>query len=189
MPHKFDPKNIEKLDNPERAQSQSIEAFLEILRPRAGMAYADIGCGAGYFTLPVAERVGPNGMIYAVDLQVEMLQELEHRAKAIGLKNVVTVHSGEREIPLPSSCVDVVCLANVFHELEEPVFFLQEIRRILRPGGRFIVIDWKPIETPVGPPLSERVSLQTLLATLQEAGFQYQYEHPIYPYHHVVEAK
>jgi ubiquinone/menaquinone biosynthesis C-methylase UbiE len=189
MPHKFDPKNIKKLDNPERTQWQSVEAFLETLRPRTGMAYADIGCGAGYFTLPVAKHVGTEGVIYAVDLQPEMLQELERRVKAIGLTNVITVPSSEREIPLPSSCVDAACLADVFHELEEPVSFLQEIRRILRPGGRLIVIDWKPIETPVGPPLSERVPLQTLLATLQEAEFQYQQEHPIYPYHHVVEAK
>lgn len=188
MRHKFDPKNIERLDNPERARWQSIEAFLKILKPQAGMIYADIGCGPGYFTLPVAECVGPEGNVYAIDLQPEMLQELERRAEAKGLKNVRTVRSSEREIPLPSSCVEVACLANAFHELEEPVPFLREVRRILVPRGRLIMIDWKPIETPMGPPLSERVPLEALLEALQQAGFQTWHEHAIYPYHNVVEA-
>lgn len=188
MRHKFDPKNIGRLDTPERAQWQSLEAFLEILGPWADMAYADIGCGPGYFTLPVAERVGPQGKIYAIDLQPEMLQELERRAQAKGLKNVITVRSSEREIPLSSSCVDAACLANAFHELEEPVSFLREAQRILKSSGRLIVIDWKPIETPMGPPLSERVPLQTILEALQMAGFRRWHEHAIYPYHHVVEA-
>lgn len=188
MPHKFDPNNIERLDNPERAQWQSIETFLKILRPGVGMRYADIGCGSGYFTLPVAERVGPEGKVYAVDLQPQMLQELERRAQAKGLKNITMVRSGEREIPLPSACVEAACLANTFHELEDPVAFLQEIRRILKPQGRLFVIDWKPIETPMGPPVSERVPLEEILEALQAAGFEHLHEHKIYPYHHVVEA-
>lgn len=189
MPRKFDPKNIERLDTPERAQWQSIEAFLKVLQPQAGMTYADIGCGPGYFTLPVAEHLDPTGKVYAIDLQPEMLRELERRAQARGLNNIITVRSREREIPLPAACVEIACLANTFHELEDPVAFLQEIRRILKPGGRLLVIDWKPLETPMGPPLSERVPLENIFQALQAAGFRRLREHAIYPYHHVIEAE
>jgi len=187
MPHKFDPKNIEKLDDPERARWQSVEAFLDVLQPRAGMSYADIGCGSGYFTLPVAERIGPEGKIYAVDLLPEMLQELERRAQAKGLKNIITVRSSEQEIPLPEACVDAAYSINLFHELEAPGVFLREVRRILKPDGSLFLIDWKPIETPMGPPLDVRVSLETLLEVLQAAGFERLREHGIYPYHSGVE--
>jgi len=188
MAHKFDHRNIERLDNPQRVQWQSPERFLELVRPWAGMSYADIGCGVGYFTFPVAERVGPQGTIYAVDIQPEMLEELARRARARGLNNVITVQCFEREIPLASACVDAACLANTFHELEDPVAFLHEICRILKPGGRLFVIDWKAIETPMGPPLRERVSAETVSQALQTVGFSQLREHPIYPYHYVLEA-
>ena len=188
MAHKFDPQQIARLDNPERGQFQSIEAFLDVLRPWTGMAYADIGCGPGYFTLPVAEPVGYRGKVYAIDAQPAMLQELERRAQDKRLRNVITVRSSEREIPLPPSRVDAACMANTFHELEEPLALLSEVRRILKPSGRLIVIDWKPIETPMGPPLSERVSLARIDAALRAVGFERLCEHAVYPYHHVVEA-
>jgi ubiquinone/menaquinone biosynthesis C-methylase UbiE len=187
MAHKFDPKNIEKLDDPERTRWQNIEAFLEVLQPWEAMIYADIGCGVGYFTLPVAERIGPQGKAYGVDLLPEMLEELERRAQAKGLKNVIPVRSREQEIPLPEASVDAVCSAGTFHEFEEPETLLREIWRILKPGGRFFLIDWKPIETPEGPPLEVRVPLERLFEALQAAGFEDLREHPIYPYHYVVE--
>lgn len=185
---KFDPKNIEKLDRPERAQWQSITAFLEILQPQPGMTYADIGCGPGYFTFPVAERVGPTGQVYAVDLQPEMLQELERRVQERSLKNITTVRCGELKIPLPDGSVEAACLANVYHELEDTPAFLAELRRILRPGGRLILIDWKPIETPMGPPLSQRIPGEIISQALQRAGFAHRQDHDIYPYHTLIEA-
>lgn len=189
MSRKFDPKNIERLDNPERARWQSVEKFLELVRPWAGMSYADIGCGVGYFTLPVAERIGPTGRVYAVDIQPEMLEELARRASARGLSNILTVRCTEREIPIASASIDVCCLANVFHELESPDVFLREIHRLLKPGGRVFVIDWKAIETPVGPPLSERVPIEKLREHVRAAGFMQLREHNIYPYHHMLEAQ
>ncbi len=189
MPHKFDPKNIERLDNPERVRWQSVEKFLGLLQPWASMSYADIGCGVGYFTLPVAERIGPQGRVYAVDIQAEMLEELARRARARGLSNILTVRCTEREIPITSDSVDACCLANAFHELETPSVFLREIHRLLKPGGRFFAIDWKAIETPMGPPLSERVPLEKLMENVRAAGFVRLRTHEIYPYHHVLEAR
>jgi len=185
---KFDPKNIEKLDRPERATWQGIEAFLQILRPRPGMSYADIGCGPGYFTLPVAQRIGPAGKVYAVDLQPEMLSELARRAAAGGLKNIETVRCEEHRIPLPDDAVEAACLANVYHELARPLDFLVEVRRILSPGGRLILIDWRPIETPMGPPLEVRIPGEAIVRALGQAGFARCQEHDIYPYHTLIEA-
>lgn len=189
MSHKFDPANLERLLREERAEWQSVERFLELLRPEPGKHYADIGCGPGYFTLPVAKRVRPGGKVYAIDIEPQMLEACAQRAKDQGIEDVVIpIRSTESRIPLGDQSVDAAWLANVFHELEAPVEFLREVGRILRPGGRLILIDWKPIETPAGPPIEHRVPLETLLQVLREAGFDALKTYEIYPYHHVVEA-
>ncbi len=189
MNRKFDPARLHRLVSEERAEWQSVERFLEILRPESEKHYADIGCGPGYFTLPVAERVRPQGRVYAIDIEPEMLAECERRAREQGLYDVVIlVESSEHEIPLPDGGVDVAWLANVYHELEAPVEFLEEIKRVLRPEGQLLVIDWKAVETPVGPPLEHRVSLEKILAALKRAGFARERVHDIYPFHHVIES-
>ena len=189
MNRKFDPASMEKLLRKERAEFQSMEPFLKLLDPQPGGHYADIGCGPGYFTLPVAERVRPDGKVYALDIAPEMLEACRRRAEEQGLEKViVTLQNGERELPLEDGSVDGAWLANVFHELEAPVEFLQEIRRILRPQGKLIVIDWKPIGMEMGPPLEHRVPLEAVRDALETAGFDGLATHEIYPYHYVIEA-
>ena len=78
--------------------------------------------------------------------------------------------------------------ANAFHEFEAPLALLYEVSRILKPGGRALVIDWKPIETPMGPPLEERVPVERIREALRAAGFASVREHGIYRFHNVVEA-
>jgi ubiquinone/menaquinone biosynthesis C-methylase UbiE len=186
---KFDPARLQRLVSEERAEWQSIERFLEVLRPEPGKEYADIGCGPGYFTLPVAELIRPQGRVYAIDIEPEMLAECERRAREQGLQEVVIpVQSSEHAIPLPDGSVDAAWLANVYHELDAPVEFLGEIKRVLRPEGRFLLIDWKAIETPAGPPLEHRVSLEEISAALKRAGFARERVYDIYPFHHVIES-
>ncbi len=187
--HKFDPRHMARLDHPGRARWQPVEPFLELLHPRPGMVFADVGSGPGYFALAVAGKIGAMGTVYGIDVQPQMLEELERRARARGLRNVVPVRSGERGIPLPDIVADAACTANTFHELESPAALLDEIRRILKPGCRLFVIDWKPVGTPVGPPVRVRVAAETIRKAMREAGFVGLREHPIYPYHHVVEGK
>lgn len=186
MPHKFDPAHLAELDRPDRAEWQGIDAFLAILEPKEGGAYADLGCGVGYFSFPVAERIGPRGTMYALDVQPAMLKEVRRRAKERGLTNVLPILSSEREIPLPNASVDALWTVNTFHEMEAPLDILRETRRVLRRAGRVVVIDWKKEETPMGPPLEERIPAAVIVRTLEEARFQDVGQLDAYPYHAII---
>ena len=190
MDRKFDPARGEKLLREERARLQPVEPLLRLLDPKPGKRYADIGCGPGYFTLPVAERVRPGGKVYALDISPEMLAMCRERARERGLDSLIlTLRNDEHTLPLEDASVDGAWLANVFHELEAPLELLREVRRILRPGGRLIVIDWKPVETDFGPPREHRVPAEEVRNSLAAAGFSDQTTHELYPYHYVIEAR
>ncbi len=187
MPHKFDPTHRAELDRPDRAEWQPVAAFLELLRPSAGGAYADVGCGVGYFAIPVAQRIAPDGKVYALDVEPTMLEELRRRLREKGVTNVVPLLSKEQKLPLPDASVDGLWSVDTFHEFEAPLALLYEVSRVLRPGGRVWLVDWKPTETPSGPPLEMRVPVERIRESLRAAGFQSVRERGVYRYHNVVE--
>ena len=186
MPHKFDPAHMAELDREDRREWQSPRILLDLARVRPGMATADVGCGIGYFAIPAAKRVGSKGMVFAIDTEADMLRELRRRLRAGKIANVRPVQSAEQEIPLPDACADVAWSVNTFHEFEDSVALLREVRRLLRPGGSVLLVDWKPIDTPMGPPLEVRVSAREISRALRAAGFTGVSERRVYAYHTVV---
>jgi len=186
MPHKFDPAHMAELDRDDRREWQNPRLLLDLARLRPGMAAADVGCGTGYIAIPAANRVGPRGVVYAIDAEAVILRELRRRLRAAKVRNVVAIKSEEREIPLPDACADVAWSVNTFHEFEDPVALVREIRRILRPGGIVLLVDWKPIKTPMGPPLEVRVPAKEISRALRSAGFAAVSERSVYAYHSVL---
>jgi len=171
MARVFDPKEKHKLDSPERKKRLPAEAILKEFGLREGEKFLDIGCGTGYFTLPAARLLGPSGKVYAVDISSEMLEEVKRRAKESGLTNIEYVLSRVYEIPLPSGLAEKALLAFVLHELEDPVRFLKEVQRLLKTEGQLLVLEWQKRETPMGPPVKERLSEEDVLQFLKETGF------------------
>lgn len=167
--HKFDPEHWERLVGEERRARLPVSAILNPIDVREGMVVADIGAGPGYFTLPLAERVGPRGRVYALDIEPRMLEALRSRGVP---PNVEVLQSGESTLPLPDQSVDLAFLAFVYHELGDRPAMLAEIRRILRPGGRLVVADWVPREEEIGPPLHERIAEGVVTAEMEAAGFE-----------------
>lgn len=172
MPHKFDPAEAGKLLQGDRYAWQSPERVLDSLGLGPGEVLVDIGCGPGFFSLPAARRVAPGGRVYAVDISLDMLMQIGQRLYAEGLANVETVLSKETNIPLPDGCADAALLANVLHEAEDPGALLAEARRLVRAGGRLLIVDWRPEETPVGPPVGERLSPAAVAALGEAAGWR-----------------
>lgn len=187
MAHKFDPAHGERLHDPERRRWQDPEAILDAFGVVAGMALADVGCGTGFFALPAAARVGREGRVYAVDMQEEMLWGLQDRLREAGVRNVLPVLSLEDLIPLPEASVDATLLVNALHELRGDGG-LQEVLRILRPGGVLGVVDWKKEAMERGPPLDHRLSLEEALARLEGLGFRVEVVE-VGPYHYGVRAE
>ncbi|HEY9205453.1 MAG TPA: methyltransferase domain-containing protein [Candidatus Methanoperedens sp.] len=169
MAHKFDVRKAEILDNPERLQILNPDTILDILGLDRKTIFADLGCGTGYFSLPAAFRVKK---VYALDIQKEMLEILLGKIKKGNIKNIDVILSGESSIPLPNDSVDVLFMANVFHELEHKKSILKEVKRILSSGGRLVIIDWKKMEMDFGPPLEERLTEAEVISACENNGFE-----------------
>ena len=173
MAHKFNPINKNKLDNEWRRENLPPVETLEKLGLQGTDVFADIGCGIGYFTIPAAELIG-NNSAYALDTSPEMLEEVELRSKAAGLNNIKTVKTAELDLLIPDETVSFALLVNVIHEIVDKNQFLEEISRIIKPGGRLAIIDWEKSETEMGPPIDHRIAKDDVIAMLEEIGFHRQ---------------
>ena len=170
--HRFSPERWARLVSPERHALLDPARLVERLGVRPGAVVADLGAGPGFFTIPLAERVGATGRVYALDVAPEMVEILRGRLRERGgLPQVVAAASGENELPVPDHVVDVALLAFVLHELGDTRAFLREVARVLAPGGRLAVLEWVPREEEVGPPLHERLSVEQSERLLADAGF------------------
>ncbi len=167
--HKFDPKNIDVLIGEERKKELDPLEYLRKLGLKEGMVFADIGCGPGFFVFPASEIVGKDGKVYAIDTQQEMLNELKKRNPS---KNVVILRSEETRLPVDSTSIDIAIMVFVLHEVHHPVDFLKEVKRILNPSGRLIVIDWEKKVEEKGPPFEERLPKERAKDIFQQAGFE-----------------
>lgn len=171
MSHKFDPRNLARLDNPERKKTLPPEEILRILELKTGETFLDIGAGTGYFSLPASAIVGDYGLVIATDIAREMTEELSSRAAASGRKNILVRQTGEYETGTEPSTVDLAFFCNVIHEIEDKNRMLRAVHDTLKPGGRIGIVEWKKIPTPAGPPLSERISEDEMTAHLNENGY------------------
>lgn len=170
MPHRFDTREKQRLLDESRYEALHPEQLLRRLGLKEGDTMADIGCGPGFFTVPAAEIVGPQGTVYAADVQGEMLSAVKSRVVEQGLTNVHVVKTSETDVPLPQSSVDFVLLAFVLNEVEHRSSFLHRLARVLKPNGRIIVIEWQKRQQEVGPPLVDRLSPEEVLSDAQAAG-------------------
>lgn len=170
MPHKFDPAHRARLEDPARREILPPEDLLQRAGLRPGMHVADIGCGPGFFTFPAAVLVGPAGKVYAIDISEEMLQVIRERSTARGVTNVLALSTTEDSLPLPDRTVDVAVVAFVLHEAADRQGFTREVARILKPGGRVLLLEWDAREMPMGPPLRERLSPGESQTLLESAG-------------------
>jgi ubiquinone/menaquinone biosynthesis C-methylase UbiE len=166
----FNPTAIQKLETPGRRLWLPPAKVLLKLGVRPGMRVADIGAGSGYFSIPLASAVAPDGVVKAVDFQPEMLEFL--RGKLTGTENIETVAGTAQASTLADSSCDLALLANLWHELDEREAVLAEQRRILCPGGRLAILDWRTDATPPpGPPVAHRIAVADVRAALARAGW------------------
>jgi len=180
----FNPERKDRLDRPERAAWQKPDDVVATLGLEPGMAVADIGAGTGYFAFRIAPLVGASGMVYAVDLQQEMLDTVQERAEEQGVKSITFVKSGPVATTLPDDTVDLVFLSSITHEYDDIDEGIAECARITKPGGRIAVVDWAYRETEVGPPLDHRLDPEKLIAAIKKAGFRSSDPIPLLDHHY-----
>jgi ubiquinone/menaquinone biosynthesis C-methylase UbiE len=166
---RFDHHKMHILIDPEREARWDPLRFLSRLAIQSGQSVLDLGSGPGFWSLPLAEIVGVDGTIWALDVSQEMLDLLAERNPP------AQVHLLRAELPqieLPTSSLDWVWAAFVFHEVTPPETLASEMRRLLKKNGAVVVLDWRPDAiTEVGPPRHHRLSVEQVTKYLREAGF------------------
>jgi ubiquinone/menaquinone biosynthesis C-methylase UbiE len=170
------------LDNPERDEYSKPERVLKALALREGEAVADIGSGTGYFTVRFARAVGGTGTVYAVDVSPDMVRHLNRRLRDEGISNVRTVLAEPDDPLLGDGSVDRFVIVNTWHHIHDQAGYLEKMKRMLRPGGQIVHIDFHEGDLPVGPPAGHKIPRDDLVAQMQKAGFRLATEHDFLPY-------
>ena len=173
---------IASLEDPARDQWQKPQEVVGALQLREGETVADIGAGSGYFTLRLAQAVGERGHVYAVDISPDMVRHLNRRIRDAGLRNVSTVLAEPGDPLLPDASVDRVLIVDTWHHVEDQPAYLERVKRILKPGGQVVHVDFQKRDLPVGPPLSMKVAREDLVKQMETAGFRLAAEHTFLPY-------
>lgn len=155
------------------------EAVVKNLDIRPGMKVADFGAGAGFYTLVLAQRVGASGKVWALDIRKEMLEVIRSKARGAHLTNIETLWS-DLEKPegshLKENSTDLVLISNLLFQVQDKKILAEETFRILKSGGRVVLVEWAEEEKPVGPPLPERVNRKAAEDIFLKAGFHFEKE-------------
>jgi ubiquinone/menaquinone biosynthesis C-methylase UbiE len=148
------------------------ETTLKDIGLRSGMVFMDMGCGYGFFTIPAAEQVGENGRVYAVDADAEAVEIVKRKAAEKGLKNIVVKAGEAEETVFCDECADMVFFSIVLHDFRDPAKVLSNAKRMIKPDGTLINLDWKKKRMAFGPPLQIRFSEEQAQALIKKAGFK-----------------
>ncbi len=145
-----DPKQYQQtLENPERIAGLQVERVVKTLDVKPGMRIADVGAGTGLFSLPFAKAVGPSGKVYAIDVDAGLLAIVKEKANGAGLANIETIVAGATDPKVPEP-VDLLFICDTMHHLPNQAEYVKQFAKLLKPGGRVAVIDFKEGNWPAG---------------------------------------
>jgi ubiquinone/menaquinone biosynthesis C-methylase UbiE len=137
---------LKKFESEKRENYAHRHEIVAALDLKPGMAVADVGAGTGFFSRLFAEKVGPTGKVYAVDIAPRFLEHIAAESRKQGHRHVVTILGSQDSTNLPRDSVDLVFLSDVYHHFENPDKTLASIHQALRPGGRLVVIEFDRVE-------------------------------------------
>jgi arsenite methyltransferase len=178
-----DPKGyIAALEDPKRDAYQKPHEVVHALSLKSGEVIADIGAGSGYFTFHFARHVGEKGRVYAVDVSSDMILHVNRRIRELKTSNVVSILADPDDPLLPDQSVDRFFVCNVWHHIENQTKYLSLMKKMLKPGGEVVMIDFHKKELPVGPPMRMKIAREDLIKQMTGNGFQVVKEHTFLPY-------
>jgi len=164
-------------------------SLIDALNLKPGMIVADFGCGGGHFTFMIAKRVGEEGKVYAIDVQAVPLEMIKERAQAERITNVQVIRAN-LEIPgsstISDATVDLVLIANVLFQSPKKEAIIQEAKRILKPNGLLILIEWRKGAGGFGPPDELRMDENAIRTLVQQQGLQPGNDIHIGQFHHIM---
>ena len=174
------------LVRPEREQEEEPEKAIAALEIHQGAVVADIGAGVGYFTMRLADVVGPTGKVYANDIQPEMIRMLKKNMQERGLTNVEPVLGKIDDPRLPRAAIDLALLVDVYHEFSEPQKMLDRIRESLKPDGRLVLLEYRKEDPKVPIRPEHKMSIAEVKAEVEPEGYKMDKVLEILPRQHIL---
>jgi ubiquinone/menaquinone biosynthesis C-methylase UbiE len=174
------------LERPERESEEQPSKAIAALGITAGHVVADVGAGSGYYTVRLAERVGPAGRVFATDIQPEMLSLLRTRVARARLDNVELVRSADADPRLPEGIFDLVLMVDVYHELARPQEVLRKLRASLKPDGRLVLIEFRKESAWVPIREEHKMSVKEARMELEAEGYRFDRVIDVLPWQHIL---
>lgn len=169
-----------------RQREEDCAQMLKELGVEKGMTVCDMGCGNGFYTLQLAEMVGPKGKVLAVDIQPEMLRLLQARAKAARLRNIQPILGSVIDPKLPEGKVDLILCVDVYHEFSHPEHMLSAMRKSLAPGGRVALLEFRLEDPEVPIKLLHKMSKDQILKEYPPNGLKLVRQYDELPWQHLM---
>ncbi len=186
--HSFDKIDewVARFDDPERDAWQKPAELVQALDIKPGFAVADIGAGTGYFTVHLAAAVGPEGLVYGVDVEPGMVDHLGERAEKEGLSNIRPVLTAPDDPGLTAGSVDLVFICNTWHHIDDRLSYLKKLGNAVRAVGRVVIVDFREGDLPVGPPAGMKLTRAAVIAEFKKGGFKLAGEIDVLPHQYVL---
>ena len=169
-----------------RDREEDCLTLLAALDLKRGMTVCDMGCGNGFYSLRIAEKVGPTGSVPAVDIQPEMLTLLRERAAAAKIKNVKPILGTVVDPHLEAGSCDMILCVDVYHEFSHPEHMLRAMRRALKPKGRLVLVEFRMEDPRVPIKTEHKMSKEQILKELPPNGFKLVEQFDKLPWQHVM---
>jgi ubiquinone/menaquinone biosynthesis C-methylase UbiE len=169
-----------------RIEEEQPEAMLDALKIPSGATVADVGAGAGYHSIRMAQRVGPKGMVLATDLQPEMLVMLQRNARDARVKNIKPIRATQLDTKLPDAAVDLILMVDVYHECTDPEMTLKGLRKALKPQGRLVLVEFRGEDDNVPIKPEHKMTLKQVRREVEPQGFTFKESLEFLPWQHVI---
>lgn len=171
MTHKFNEKNMKKLDNPRRRKILPPYETLLKVGLKEGNIMADIGCGIGYFSIPASKIVGENGKVYALDISDQMINEINLKINENKISNIIPIITLENDLKVDDGIIDFAFVCTVLHEANDIDKFISQIFKKIIPGGKIVIVEWEKSNRDFGPSFDHCLDTDKVSNTLDKHNF------------------
>jgi ubiquinone/menaquinone biosynthesis C-methylase UbiE len=169
-----------------RDREEATLQMREQLKLKPGMSVCDMGSGNGYHTIPIAEAVGKDGKVYAVEVQPEMIEMLHKRAAEKGITNIVSIIGEMYDPKLPAASCDMILLVDVYHEFSHPEQMLAGMKKALKPDGVIVMVEFRSEDDSVPIKAEHKMTKAQINKELTSNGFKLVREFDGLPWQHMM---
>jgi ubiquinone/menaquinone biosynthesis C-methylase UbiE len=174
------------LERSEREAEEAPSKAIAALALKPGAVVADVGAGSGYYTVRLAQAVGPTGKVVATDLQAGMIDLLKARVAREKIANVDVIQGGADDPRLPAKTFDLILMVDVYHELSAPQVFVRRLKEALKPAGRLVLIEFRREDPRVPIREEHKMSVEQVRQELGADGFGIERVIDVLPWQHII---